>query len=81
MEEPGWRVTALDVVDAVASERILGRVQGLPEITRRVVTMRKVYGMTQEQIADRLGMSPDAVMDCLVEAVRACADFGEIADA
>jgi len=77
----GWGVTALDVIDAEAFERLLGRVHKLPDLTRRVVTMRKAYGLNQEQIADRLGISPDDVLEHLTAAVNACADFGEIADA
>ena len=81
MDGVGWKVTALDVVDAETSERLLSRIQKLPEITRKAVTMRKIYGLTQDQIADRLGISPDDVMGLLVEAVRACAAGAEIADA
>lgn len=76
-----WHVTPLDVVDAEQCERLIARVQNLPAITRQVVVLRKVYGFTQEQIAAKLYLDAEEVLEHLTAAVRACADFGEIADA
>lgn len=78
---PGWHVTAADALDAEGYERLRKRVAGLPDITRQVVTLRKVYGLSMEEIASRLDLTPEQVAEHVGAAVIACADFGEIADA
>lgn len=51
----------------------LARVQGLPDLPRRVLTLRKVYGRSHAQIAERLGITEDQVRDALADAIRGLA--------
>lgn len=76
-----WKLTAQDAIDAEDDARLRKRIQELPTITRQVVTLRKAYGLSQHEIASRLGIDLEQVETHLVAAVTACADFGEIADA
>lgn len=70
----------MDAIDAEDAARVVERIGALPELTRRVVTLRKTYGLNQEQIARKLGITPEQVMEELARAVQACADLGEIGD-
>jgi RNA polymerase sigma-70 factor (ECF subfamily) len=54
--------------------RLRAIVAGLPTQQRRVFTLRKVYGMSPQAIADRLGLSVSTVEKHLVKAVRLCAE-------
>ena len=46
----------------------------LPKRSRRAFTLRRVYGLSQRQIADQLGISERTVEQLLARAVRRCAD-------
>ena len=54
--------------------RLRAIVEALPAQQRRVFTLRKVYGMSPQAIADKLGLSVSTVEKHLVKAVRACAE-------
>jgi RNA polymerase sigma factor (sigma-70 family) len=54
--------------------RLRAIVEALPTQQRRVFTLRKVYGMSPQAIADRLGLSVSTVEKHLVKAVRLCAE-------
>ena len=54
--------------------RLRAIVEALPAQQRRVFTLRKVYGMSPQAIAERLGLSVSTVEKHLVKAVRGCAD-------
>jgi RNA polymerase sigma-70 factor (ECF subfamily) len=65
-------IDALNVVDeepsperVVAGRRELGRVQrlieGLPERCRQIFTLRRIHGLSQREIAARLGVSENVV--------------------
>jgi RNA polymerase sigma factor (sigma-70 family) len=45
----------------------------LPKRSRQVFTLRRVYGLSQREIAGRLGISEKTVEQLLVRAVRRCA--------
>ncbi len=49
-------------------------VEGLPTQCRRVFTLRKVYGLSPQEIADRLGLSVSTVEKHLVKAIRLCSE-------
>ena len=47
-------------------------IAGLPPQCRRVMIMRKVYGFTQKEVADRLNISPRTVEKHLTKAIQRC---------
>ncbi len=49
-------------------------VANLPKRCRQVFTLRRVYGLTQREIAARLGISETTVEQLLARAVRRCAE-------
>ncbi len=40
---------------------LVAAIQALPEACRRVVTLRKIYGLSQKEVAERLGISVNTV--------------------
>ena len=50
-------------------------IQSLPERSRQVFTLRTAYGLTQKQIADRLGVSLSTVEKQMTQGIRLCAEF------
>jgi RNA polymerase sigma-70 factor (ECF subfamily) len=49
-------------------------IQSLPERCREVMTLRKVYGLPQKEIAARLGISECTVSAQLTIGVRKCTE-------
>jgi RNA polymerase sigma-70 factor (ECF subfamily) len=68
-----------DVVASVSKQEELevltNAIQSLPERCRQVLTLRTAYGMTQKQIAARLGVSESTVEKAMAQAIRSCAQF------
>ena len=52
-------------------------IQSLPERCRRIFTLRKVYNMSQKDIAEKMGLSVCTVSAQLVIGVRKCKRFVE----
>ncbi len=52
-------------------------IQALPDRCRRIFTLRKVYGMSQSDIARKMGVSVYTVSAQLTIGVRKCTDFME----
>lgn len=50
-------------------------IQSLPERCRQVLTLRKIYGLSQREIAERLGISENTVEVQVGNGVRRCAEF------
>jgi RNA polymerase sigma factor (sigma-70 family) len=75
-----WKVKPSDALDAEETERVMKLVECLPELTRQVITLRKTYGYSQDEIAKRLGITSQQVEDEIVKAVQACADMREFGD-
>ena len=50
-------------------------IQSLPDRCRQIFTLRKVYGLSQREIATRLGVSENTVSAQLTIGVRKCMDF------
>jgi RNA polymerase sigma-70 factor (ECF subfamily) len=55
-------------------ERLTLAIQSLPERCREVMTLRKVYGLSQKDIAARLGISECTVSAQLTIGVRKCTE-------
>lgn len=50
-------------------------IQSLPERCRQVLTLRKIYGLSQREIAAQLGISEHTVEAQVANGVRRCAEF------
>jgi RNA polymerase sigma factor (sigma-70 family) len=50
-------------------------IQALPDRCRRVLTLRKIYGLSQKEIAAQLGISEHTVEAQVGNGVRRCAEF------
>jgi RNA polymerase sigma factor (sigma-70 family) len=53
--------------------RVAEGIGKLPERCREVFTLRRVYGLSQKEIAIRLGISEGALEQLLIRGMRACA--------
>ncbi len=58
-------------------ELLTQAIQSLPERCRRVLTLRKIYGLSQKQIAAELGISEHTVEVQVANGMRRCAAFFE----
>lgn len=50
-------------------------IQSLPERCRQVLTLRKIYGLPQKEIAAQLGISEHTVEAQVANGMRRCAEF------
>ncbi len=68
-----------DVAETVAHNQELAllteAIQSLPDRCRRIFTLRKVYGLSQRDIADKLGISEHTVSAQLTIGVHKCTEF------
>jgi RNA polymerase sigma-70 factor (ECF subfamily) len=53
-------------------ELLTAAIQALPDRCRRIFTLRKVYGLSQSEIAHRLGVSEHTISAQLTIGVRKC---------
>ncbi len=80
-ENEEWDVLydADDVAETVARnqelELLTEAIQSLPDRCRQVFTLRKVYGMSQPDIARKLGISEHTVSAQLTIGVQKCTQF------
>lgn len=56
-------------------ELLTQAIQALPEKCRQVLTLRKIYGLSQKEIAQRLGISEHTVEAQVGNGMRRCAAF------
>jgi RNA polymerase sigma factor (sigma-70 family) len=64
-----------EIVNAHQELALLSEVvAGLPKRFRQAFTLRRVYGLSQREIAEHMGISEKTVEQLLVRAVRRCAD-------
>jgi RNA polymerase sigma-70 factor (ECF subfamily) len=56
-------------------ELLTDAIQTLPERCRQVLTLRKIYGLSQKEIADRLGISEHTVEAQIGNGMRRCASY------
>lgn len=68
-----------DVVASVSKQQELElltqAIQTLPDRVRQIFTLRTAYGLTQRQIAQKLGVSESTVEKQMAAGIRACAAF------
>lgn len=68
-----------DVPETVARNQELAllssAIQSLPTRCRQIFTLRKLYGLSQREIARRLGLSESTVSNQLIIGVEKCTDF------
>jgi RNA polymerase sigma factor (sigma-70 family) len=50
-------------------------IQSLPARCRQIFTLRKLYGLSQREIAERLGLSESTVSNQLIIGIEKCTDF------
>jgi RNA polymerase sigma-70 factor (ECF subfamily) len=50
-------------------------IQSLPARCRQIFTLRKLYGLSQREIAHRLGISESTVSNQLIIGIEKCTDF------
>ena len=70
---------ATDVIATVSKQQELElltkAIQSLPERCRQIFTLRTAYGLTQKQIAEKLGVSESTVEKQMAHGIRLCAEF------
>lgn len=54
---------------------LVDAIQSLPERCRQVVTLRKIYGVSQREAAERLGVSEATIETQVAIGVRKCAEY------
>ncbi len=68
--------SAYEQLSARQELNLLARaIASLPERCREVLTLRKLYGLSQKEIASRLGISENTVEKHAANGVRLCADY------
>jgi RNA polymerase sigma-70 factor (ECF subfamily) len=77
--DPNVLTDAADVVASVTKQQELElltkAIQSLPERVRQIFTLRTAYGLTQKQIAGKLGVSESTVEKQMSAGIRQCAAF------
>jgi RNA polymerase sigma factor (sigma-70 family) len=56
-------------------ELLTQAIQSLPDRCRQVLTLRKIYGLSQKEIAAQLGIAEHTVEVQVANGMRRCADF------
>ncbi len=69
----------IDVAETVSKrqelELLTEAIQALPDRCRQVFTLRAVYGLSQREIAERLGISENTVEKQMGKGLRRCGEF------
>lgn len=56
-------------------QHLIQAIQSLPERCRQVITLRKIYGLSQKEVASRLGISVHTVEAQGSIGLRKCIDY------
>lgn len=63
------------VAHAEDIQMLIAAIQSLPERCRQVFTLRKIYGLSQKEIAQKLGISENTVEVQGAIGIRKCAEY------
>ncbi len=63
------------VAQAEEFQILIQAIQSLPERCRQIITLRKIYGLSQKEVADRLGISEHTVEAQGGIGLRKCIEF------
>lgn len=78
-EESSILADGADVFATVAKQQeieiLTEAIQSLPDRCRQIFTLRTAFGLTQRQIAERLGVSESTVEKQMAQGIRRCAAF------
>lgn len=82
MEEMAHSSVLPDEADVIATvakqqelELLTRAIQSLPDRARQIFTLRTAYGLTQRQIAEKLGVSESTIEKQMAHGIRLCAAF------
>jgi RNA polymerase sigma-70 factor (ECF subfamily) len=68
-----------DVVETVSArqelEFLAAALRGLPARCRQVITLAKIYGLTEKQVAEQLGISENTVRTHVVRGMERCTEY------
>jgi RNA polymerase sigma-70 factor (ECF subfamily) len=68
-----------DVVETVCArqelEFLADALRGLPDRCRQVITLAKIYGLTEKQVAQQLGISENTVRTHVVRGMERCTEY------
>ncbi len=68
-----------DIVETISRQQELElltkAIQSLPDRARQVFTLRTAYGLTQKQVAEKLGVSLSTVEKQMAQGIRLCAEY------
>lgn len=68
-----------DIPETVARNQELAllteAIQSLPTRCRQILTLRKLYGLSQREIAERLGLSESTVCNQITIGIEKCTDY------
>jgi RNA polymerase sigma factor (sigma-70 family) len=68
-----------DVIQTVIArqelEFLADALRGLPDRCRQVVTLAKIYGLSEREVAERLGISENTVRTHVVRGMERCTDY------
>lgn len=68
-----------DLVETVSArqelEFLAEALRGLPTRCRQVVTLAKIYGLTEKQVAEKLGISENTVRTHVVRGMERCTEY------
>lgn len=67
--------TAETVCKQQEFELLIQAIQSMPERCRQVFTLRVTYGLTQRQIAEKLGITESTVEKQMSKGIRLCCEF------
>jgi RNA polymerase sigma-70 factor (ECF subfamily) len=79
LSDPSVYTDNVDVAESVSRKQefdlLTKAIQSLPERCRQVVTLRTAYGLSQRQVAEKLGISENTVEKQMSNGIRRCSEY------